>query len=244
MKLKLIILAIISAFILTACHKHEKTNHNAETAIIKNEEGDSTLYGLACDANNDSIISIMSYNLDDPQNYSIIPAFKNHKIHGFPTTGSNIAVILSADKKSAERIINIDKLCGTWCYLAVPELQKPASMTESQFQKFCQHFMEKMSDEQRDSIFKPIEYSIQLHQNKTVSCTLPMKTINDDRIQIVKYPRMKFYKEWRLYNGHLLLSTTKPQNSIDTCDFEIKHQDTLIIHFKNKTQHYYRKNIK
>ncbi|MCQ2114127.1 MAG: hypothetical protein MJY52_03585 [Bacteroidaceae bacterium] len=242
MKLKLIILAIISAFILTACHKHEKTNHNAETAMMKNEEGDSTLYGLACDTNNDSVISIMSYNLDDPQNYSIIPAFRNHQIHGYPTIGSNIAVILSADKKSAERIINVDKLCGTWSYLVVPELQKPAAMTASQFQNFRQHFMTKISDEQRDSIFKPIEYNIQLHQNKTVSCTFPIKTINEDRMQIVKYPRMKLYNAWKLYNGHLLLTATKPRNSTDTCDFEITHKDTLIIHFKNKTQHYYRNN--
>ncbi len=242
MNLKFIILAFILAIVLCSCFERKND------PIIRNNSGiesnDSTLYGLACDGTNDSIIIILPYDLSHPQTYSIIEAFRKHCIYGFPKVGDHIAVLLSKDRKSAECVINIERLCGKWYRNVLPNWHKPAAMTDQQFSRMKTHLLTVMSNSTQDSLFHPIEYMLELSSNGTVN-TLenhPIKTNEDDaKIQLIEYPKMKHYTSWKLYNGKLIFSNDRRGHISDTCSFRITRKDSLIINFNDGTKIYYQK---
>ena len=65
----------------------------------------------------------------------------------------------------------------------------------------------------------------------------------------VEYPAIRRYKEWRLYNGRLVLTTDsirlpkgkKGAPETDTADIIQLRRDTLVLKFKDHEQGYYRK---
>ena len=235
---------VFSTFLMMSC---EDTPQKTETlpSLLKNAPGDSTLYGLACEGCNDSVVIILPYDLSDPLTIDVIQAWKKRKMFGMPETGDDIAVILSPDKKSAECVITIAKLLGSWCYKVVPTLHKPAAYTDEQFAKMKNEIMEKMPDSVRDSLFRPIEFGITLNSNKTIS-TVGLEQFKEDEenaaMKRVEYPKPKVYKEWNLWNGKLILRGRKGEK-VDTVSFDLLRKDSLILHFPDNDRCFYRQKV-
>jgi hypothetical protein len=66
----------------------------------------------------------------------------------------------------------------------------------------------------------------------------------------VEYPKVRRYREWRLFNGRLILITDsvrladgkKGLPERDTVDIIQLRRDTLVLKFSDHEQGYYRKN--
>ena len=64
----------------------------------------------------------------------------------------------------------------------------------------------------------------------------------------VEYPVLKRYRQWHVYNGHLLFSETQRDTlghqqiiSTDTIDIVFMRRDTLQLRFADHEQGYYRR---
>ena len=117
MKRTIIILAA-AAMLLGACHSGTQTEKNSavynETVTL---EGDSTVYGLACDGCTDSLLVYLPFSGGDPDTIDILNARIQRKVFGRPEVGDEVAFVLNAsNKKVADLVININRLKGSWCY--------------------------------------------------------------------------------------------------------------------------------
>ena len=202
MKQTVIILAA-TAMLLGACHSGTQTEKNStvynETVTL---EGDSTVYGLACDGCTDSLLVYLPFSGGDPDTIDILNARVQRKVFGRPEVGDEVAFVLNAsNKKVADLVININRLKGSWCYQVMPKLRhRPGASADSVVQG-------------------PVEY-----------------------------PEMKRYREWHIYNGHLLLMETRRDTtgarktiSTDTADIVVMRHDSLLLRFADHEQGYYRK---
>lgn len=224
--------------------KQGKTEQAPE--LMQNAPGDSTLYGLACDGCNDSVIVLLPFDLSDPQTFDVIEAWKKHKIFGMPKIGDKMAVILSADKKQVEMVIDMDRLVGTWYRMVTPELHKPAAFTDQQFEEMKARMLTNMTDSARDSLFKPIEYGFVLNANKTVSMlgTQQLRDMEDNESSMrrVEYPKQKSYKKWDLWNGKFILTPMREGEKEDTIEFYMR-RDSMVLHFEEKDLSFKRKKM-
>jgi hypothetical protein len=64
----------------------------------------------------------------------------------------------------------------------------------------------------------------------------------------VEYPVLKRYREWHLFNGHLILNETMLDSlgnqqlvCSDTADFVLMRRDSLVLRFADGERSYYRK---
>ena len=79
---------MLSAILLaSACStKQESMPAKAEAASEADAElrleGDSTIYGLACDGCNDTILILLSRIEDDPDTFNILDASRSHHVFG------------------------------------------------------------------------------------------------------------------------------------------------------------------
>ncbi len=221
----------------------KKLTTNDSISTTTRVEGDSTLYGLACEGCTDSVLIFLSFDGGDPITYDIINAVQKHKILGRMTTGDWIAVVLNPnDSTVADEVINLDQLKGNWVYKAMPE---PRNGIKQELQS-------KNVEEDIDSIIqsrmKPNEQGFALKRNN-VAEPIGKKYSNQDNNPVV-YPEVKSYSEWRIYNGVLILSQKKllrqgkKISSVmenDTAEITFLRKDSLCLKFKNGTQGYYRK---
>ncbi|MCD8296888.1 MAG: lipocalin family protein [Prevotella sp.] len=238
---------LIFAFSAISCSsnktKQNKTLTNDSISSTTKFEGDSTLYGLACEGCTDSVLIFLSFDGGDPITYDIIDAVQKHRILGRMTTGDWIAVVLNPnDSTVADEVINLDQLKGNWVYQAMPVLRNGIK----------KELNSKNIDENVDSIIqssmKPNEQGFALKRNN-VAEPIGKKYSNQDNSPVV-YPEIKNYTEWRIYNGALILSqkqvvrqdkkiSTVLEN--DTAEITFLRKDSLRLKFKNGTQGYYRK---
>ncbi len=212
--------------------------------VVENAPGDSTLYGLACEGCNDSVVVILPYDLSDPLTYNITLAWKNHNIYGFPEIGDNIAVILSEDDSTmAEKVIVVDRIIGTWCYDIKPMIHKPAALTDAQFERMKLKFEKHLTDSASDSIFKSIECELTFNANKMLSMN-GMRQIKERKEQsslsLIDYEKPTMYKEWSLWNGKLLMKRIK-KDCVDTFEIESLRKDSLILCSQKQTFTLYKK---
>lgn len=203
-----------------------------DSLVVENAPGDSTLYGLACEGCNDSVVVILPYDLSDPHTYNITLAWKNHNIYGFPEIGDNIAVILSQnDSTMAEKVIVVDRIIGTWYYDIKPMIHKPAALTNAQFERMKTRFEKHLTDSARDSIFKPIECELTFNSNKMLSMN-GMRQIKEKQEQstlsLIDYGKPTIYKEWSLWNGKLLMKQIR-KDYVDTFEIESLKKDSLTL---------------
>ena len=88
-------------------------------------EGDSMVYGLACEGCNDSVVVLLPMDGSDPVSYDIIEARLNQKVLGQMRVGDWIGLMRNAeDSTVADLVIDLDELKGTWCYVVMPKLVK------------------------------------------------------------------------------------------------------------------------
>lgn len=217
-----------------------------DSLVLENAPGDSTLYGLACEGCNDSVVVILPYDLSNPQTYNITLAWKNHNIYGFPEIGDNIAVILSQDDSTmAEKVIVTDRIIGAWYYDIKPTIHKPAALTDAQFERMKVRLEKHLTDSARDSIFKPIVCEFAFNSNKTFSMN-GMRQIKERKEQsnlsLIDYEHPTMYKEWSLWNGKLLLK--QRERYVDTFEIKSLRNDSMVLCCKERILTLHKKNAK
>lgn len=244
MKQTVIILAA-TAMLLGACHSGTQTEKNStvynETVTL---EGDSTVYGLACDGCTDSLLVYLPFSGGDPDTIDILNARVQRKVFGRPEVGDEVAFVLNAShKKVADLVINIDRLKGSWCYQVMPKLRRRLGASADSVVQLPPDF----PDSLRKKWFQPREYGLELQRDNIVR-PIGTQTRGKEQQGPVEYPEMKRYREWHIYNGHLLLMETRRDTtgarktiSTDTADIVVMRHDSLLLRFADHEQGYYRK---
>jgi hypothetical protein len=244
MKQTVIILAA-TAMLLGACHSGTQTEKNStvynETVTL---EGDSTVYGLACDGCTDSLLVYLPFSGGDPDTIDILNARVQRKVFGRPEVGDEVAFVLNAsNKKVADLVINIDRLKGSWCYQVMPKLRRRLGASADSVVQLPPDF----PDSLRKKWFQPREYGLELQRDNMVR-PIGAQARGREQQGPVEYPEIKRYREWHIYNGHLLLMETRRDTtgarkivSTDTADIVVMRHDSLLLRFADHEQGYYRK---
>jgi len=233
----------------TACGsgKDNKQKENIDVIdVTQNMPGDSTVYGLACDGCNDTILVFLPRKGGDPDTFNILNASKQRKVFGRPMIGDKMAVVVNRENpKVADMVIDLEELKGEWCYQVKPQLRERAgmSMNAQQLAKIMEV----------DSVFRkmmePREYGLEIkseHVARPIGMTYAMTS---DEESPVIYPQLNRYREWLIFNGQLILNETRRDTTgavtvinSDTAKFILLRRDTLVIEFTDgKQQGYYRK---
>jgi hypothetical protein len=239
---------ILVALLTTACSSGNAPSTPEITAY--NEEqplpGDSTVYGLACEGCTDSLLVFLPFTGGDPDTIDILNARVQRRVFGRPEIGDMVAVVLSANNKSeADIVINIDRLKGEWCYMVKPHLRPRAGASADSIVQLPPDF----PDSLRQKWFQPREYGVEIRRDYTARPIGIQRSNADRQNGPVIYPEVKRYREWRIYNGHLLLSEARRDTlgnqqitNTDTADIVFMRHDTLLLRFSDHEQGYYRKN--
>ena len=239
--------------LLAACGHSGNNNGDEQTSgdslnqepIALQLEGDSTIYGLACEGSNDSIIVILRSIDSDPDTIDILEARINRRVFGRPEIGDQVAITMNAEKNAvADIVINIDRLKGEWCYQVMPRLRRRVGATADSAVQLPPDF----PDSLRRKWFQPREYGFELRRDNTVRPIGVQRNEAERQPGPVEYPTLKRYRQWHVYNGHILLSETRRDSlghqqviSTDTADILFLRRDTLQLRFANREQGYYRR---
>lgn len=246
--LKILPLAFVAALVAAGCGGKKSGSDNVEVVKDVRLPGDSTFYGLACDGCTDSVLVVLPSDDGDPVTFSIIEAMRSRKVFGKPKIGDMMAVVVNkADRRKADMVIDLEELKGTWVYQVMPTMRKrmpgaPVAMPKP--------------DPQRDSMMQalmvPKEQGFKIKKQYTmepVGLQFAKTSLSGD--SPVEYPQVKYYKEWNILNGRLVLTEgtielgnkkrkkARPQR--DTVDIELMMKDSLRLKFKNGVKAYYRK---
>lgn len=240
--------AVLIAGIAAGCGDGKKTDDAQEIVQDVRIKGDSTLYGLACEGCTDSVIVLLPSDDSDPVTYSIIEAMRNRQVFGRPKIGDQLAIVVSKeDKRKADMVIDLDELKGTWVYQVMPTLRKHAPMPGG---------MKPKPSPERDSIIQsmmvPREQGFAIKkQNIMEPVGLRMEETSLTGESPVEYPRVKYYNEWNVLNGKLVLTEgtitlgnkkrkkAKPEK--DTVEIVLLMKDSLQLRFSDGIKAYYRK---
>ena len=217
----------------------------SQEPVIRQLEGDSTIYGLACEGSNDSILVILKSVESDPDTIDILEARINRHVFGRPDIGDEVAIKMNPERKSAaDIVINIDRLKGEWCYQVMPHLRRRAGAAADSAVQLPPDF----PDSLRKKWFTPREYGFELRRDNTVRPIGIQRNEAERQPGPVEYPVLKRYRQWHVYNGHLLLSETRRDTlghqqiiSTDTADIIFMRHDTLQLRFADQERGYYRR---
>ena len=234
------ILAIIVAGILCVACSERRTKTMSEEQVIStqtNLQGDSTLYGLACEGCTDSVVVFLPNKGGDPDTFDIIEARKAQHVFGRARTGDQLALIINgSDSTVADMVINLSRLKGHWGYTVTPKLREVPGMNHAN-----------LPDSIRERIMKPREYGFKL-KHEWAAAPIGFEQEKEKRGP-VEFPMLMWYNEWHIYNGHLILSQNMETISVkeegrqtqhDTTDIVLLRRDSLVLRFKDHTQGYYR----
>ena len=160
--------------------------------------------------------------------------------------GDKMAVVVNrTNKKVADMVIDMENLKGKWCYMVQPKLRQRADMS----QKIQQQELKELDDSLFRELMQPREYGIEIKSGYTARPIGMVRTMTSDEESPVEYPPLKRYREWRIYNGKLILSETTRDTTgtttvigSDTAQFVMLRRDTLVLRFSNgDEQGYYRR---
>lgn len=237
----------ILALVFAACGDKKGTeeptkNIGTSTKIV----GDSTLYGLACDGCNDTILVFLPGTGSDPDTFNILSAMKQNRVIGKLQAGDWIAVIKNpTDKKRADMVINLDELKGTWVQMVTPTQRKTVNSIADAIDKDNQQ----EEDSLLRQLMKPIEQGFSLKRHYEAEWY--GAHFNNDESSPVIYPQPKHYTEWHVVNGKLILTENiggqkGKGNTVqnDTAEFIFMTSDSLRLRFKDGDQGYSRKQNK
>lgn len=245
------VLTAIALFSFAACGQ-KAGNRPAEgdsLHVAERAEGDSTIYGLACDGCTDSVVVFLNTDGGDPDTFDIIDARLQHQIFGKPRIGDQLALLINPeDSMEALRVIDLENLKGSWCYLATPQMRDISSLPK----RVQRRMMANMPDSVRQQLLVPKEFGFQLknsHTARPIGMTMGSTTTEDQ--SPVEYPPVKMYTEWRIFNGRLILTEeklgtdkNKPELKNDTAELVMLMPDTLVLRFSDGERGYYRKSEK
>lgn len=239
---------MLTMLIVAACSSKKDSGKTEEGDLISvepSQPGDSTVYGLACDGCNDTILVFLPRQGGDPDTFNILNASKNHQVFGRPMIGDLVGVLTNREnQKVADMVINIEQLKGKWCYMVEPKLREIAGMPLSRLQGEMREEMDSML---RD-LLQPREFGIEIKSDYTARPIGMIRSMTSDEESPVVYPPLKRYREWRIFNGRLILSEGARDSlgnitvtNTDTAQLVLLHRDTLVLRFNEGEQGYYRK---
>lgn len=214
-------------------------------------EGDSTIYGLACEGCNDSVVILLPGDGSDPVTYNIIDAHRHNRVMGRLKVGDWIGLMRNpADSMVADFVLNLDELKGTWCYVVMPKWRDATNMTP-QAQAILE---ESMPDSVKKEFFVPREYGFSLKRQWTAqSVGYVRKSPLEDQSPVV-YPRLLYFTEWHILNCRLVMTSREYQKKDDseemelagyrndTCDVVFLSGDSLVLSSDGESRGYYRRN--
>ena len=245
----LLIIFAVGILVCTSCSN--KTEEPKKTVGTSTKiKGDSTLYGLACDGCTDSVLVFLSGQGGDPVNYNIIDASKNRKVIGRPQVGDWVCLIVNGtDKKKADLVINLDRLKGTWVNQEKPWLRKRLDAPSlGNMDAETKHRIDSMIKIQ----LKPVEIGFALRRHYAARPVGMEYSRNKNQDNPVVFPTPKFYTEWHIFNGKLVLTEgalrmgnqrkVKTKYNSDTVEIVMMLRDSLRIRYKDgKEKGFYRK---
>ena len=209
---------------------------------------DSTIYGLACDGCNDTVMVFlrMPYTGSDPDTLNILEASHQHRVFGTPMIGDRLAIMRnSADTTKADQVIVVEDLLGLWCYKVHPTLRQRADMEgQSVSQSINQ-----LPDSIRKLLDVEREYGMTIKNDSVVyPHGMQWGATTTDEETPIEYPRLKHYFVWYIHNGQLILTETARDSlgnihttNVDTAAIAKLDNDTLVLRFADGEQSYYHK---
>lgn len=214
-------------------------------------EGDSTIYGLACEGCSDSVVILLPGDGSDPVTYNIIDAHRHNRVMGRLKVGDWIGLMRNpTDSTVADFVLNLDELKGTWCYVVMPKWRDATNMTP-QAQAILE---ESMPDSVKKEFFVPREYGFSLKRQWTAqSVGYVRKSPLEDQSPVV-YPRLLYFTEWHILNCRLVMTSREYQKKDDseemelagyrndTCDVVFLSGDSLVLASDGESRGYYRRN--
>lgn len=252
--LLLMLAAVVLTMSVTACGgqgKDKGAQEDTDTSKIAKEvrlPGDSTVYGLACEGCTDSVLVLLPHDDSDPVTYNIILAMRNRRVIGRPQIGDNIAVVVNGeDSTVADMVVDMDELKGTWVNAVMPTLRKHAPMPGAKMKPSPE------MDSLLQTLMVPREQGFRiLKQNQMEPVGMQMKTTSLTGESPVEYPEVKFYKEWYMLNGKLVLTEgtidmgnkkkVKRRPVRDTVEIVFMMRDSLQLRYSDgSVKGYYRK---
>lgn len=248
---KLGLTATVATMLLTAAcggkqdKKTTEAENNEAISTIQNEPGDSTVYGLACDGCNDTILVFLPREGGDPDTFNILTASKRRQVFGHPMIGDKMAVVVNVkNPKVADLVIDLEGLKGEWCYMVKPQLRQRADVTPAQMRE-----LKTKNDSLFRELMQPREYGVEIKSDHTARPIGVTYKMTSDEESPVVYPPLKRYREWRIFNGQIILSETRRDTTgtanivnSDTAKFVMLRRDTLVLRFNDgSVQGYYKK---
>jgi hypothetical protein len=247
--MKRIIFPLIFGLLLTAsCGNQQDQSTGIEMTNFLEQRlpGDSAYYGLACDGSTDSILILMPMSGTDLDTFDILNAFLNRRVLGRPNIGDQMTVVRdTANPGMAYMVVNLSSLKGEWCYQVMPQLRL------HRINDSLHLSMPAIPDSLRQRWMQPREYGFEIRRENAVR---PIGVVrNNASIQQspVTYPSVKQYREWKMFNGRLILSEFRRDTlgkrqtvSIDTADIILLRRDSMRLRFKYSEQSYYRRKRK
>lgn len=240
-------LAVATGLLSTACSSGGKDKKQEEVKEIR-LQGDSTVYGLACEGCTDSVVVLLPTDDGDPITFDIIQAMRQRKVFGRPKIGDQLAIVVNKEnKKKADIVIDLEELKGTWVYQVMPKMRKMSPMPGMPKPQPSAE-----QDSMMQALMVPREQGFKIKKNNLMDPVgLQFKQTSLSNENPVVYPQAKYYKEWNILNGRLVLTEgtieignkkrrkAKPQR--DTVDIVLMMKDSLQLKFKDGIKAYYRK---
>jgi hypothetical protein len=202
---------------------------------------DNSIYGLACDGCNDTIVVFlrMPYRDTDPDTLDVLEASRAGHIYGTPRIGDKLAIIRNADDTTvADMVVSTNALQAEWCYRVKPTLRERADGRHLQ-----------LTDSLRQMLMIEREYSLVIKPDSLVFSKGfgNSPRTSDDRSDVV-YPKPRRYRQWYVRNGRLMLAEAALDSvggvktlTVDTADFVKLTEDTLVLRFADGEHGYYKK---
>ena len=257
MKKKYIVYTILGLFVLFCVldvvfnsNSTFKPKEKQEKLLTTTMKGDKTVYGLACEGCNDTVIVLLPLDNSDPVTYNILDATRAGNIRGKVSIGDRLALVLDPnDKKKATLVIDLEDLMGIWCYIVMPKLKDFTNMSNrEQARKLAA-----MPDSLKQTYYSPREYGFWVKQNwmaQSVGYIREDPSVADE--SPVVYPALGYFTAWHIWNGKFIIVSGTPKEDSkgnmtvvnlhnDTCDIAYLDGDSLVLSSDGASRSYYKK---
>lgn len=248
--------ALLAVLLLAACGQKSEEQKMAEPESNgkSNSElllpGDSTIYGLACEGCNDSVVVLLPGDGGDPVTYDIVNAHRQHHVMGKLMVGDWIGLVRNPnDSTVADFVVNLDQLKGTWCYVVMPKWRD----ADNPFQGARANMSQKDLDSLKNEYFIPREYGFSLKRQWTAQSVGYVRQNALQSESPVVYPQLLYFTEWHILNGRLVMTSGEfrktgkneamevVNNRQDTCDIVLLTEDSLVLSSEGESRGYYRR---
>lgn len=256
MKKKYIVYTILGLFVLFCVldvvfnsNSTFKPKEKQEKLLTTTMKGDKTVYGLACEGCNDTVIVLLPLDNSDPVTYNILDATRAGNIRGKVSIGDRLALVLDPNDKKATLVIDLEDLMGIWCYIVMPKLKDFTNMSNrEQARKLAA-----MPDSLKQTYYIPREYGFWVKQNwmaQSVGYIREDPSVADE--SPVVYPALGYFTAWHIWNGKFIIVSGTPKVDSkgnmtvvnlhnDTCDIAYLDGDSLVLSSDGASRSYYKK---